>query len=87
MSYLSYGSLESGLLDWYDLNFDGVFDVQFRRDGKGKDILLNNEWVRAIEETGTKEATVKYGTIEKKYIFNFDEGKWLPEGDSEVNEQ
>lgn len=86
MYHLSYGGLESEL-HWYDLDFDGVFDVQFRDHKKGKEIFVNNEWIRAVEKTGLKEATVIDGTTEIKYAFDFDEGKWLPVSDGELNEQ
>ena len=82
MGYLKYGTLKSGI-NWYDLNCDGIFDLQFREWDEIREILLDNEWVAGTKKTGFGKATViGEGGDELPYTFDFQEGKWVPGGES-----
>ncbi|MHC4291860.1 MAG: hypothetical protein ACYSTR_06575, partial [Planctomycetota bacterium] len=72
-----YGSLKNEL-DWYDLNCDGVFDLQLKEYGEVTEVLIDNEWATVVKRTGIGEVIVSEDTTETKYLFDYHKGKWLP---------
>jgi hypothetical protein len=65
-------------LDWYDLNCDGVFDLQLKEYGEVTEVLIDNEWATVVKRTGIGEVIVSEDTTETKYLFDYHKGKWLP---------
>ena len=70
-----YGTFEQNL-SWMDYNSDGILDIQHNKSDNIKKILIDDEWAE-VEFLPDGVKVIK-DEEEKKYSFDYKEGKWLP---------